>query len=249
MQLAERLAEHSAFAPLMSFAGRVQALRPPPIPHRVGGFGGAGGLTVFLREHAYEAVIDATHPFAARISLNAAIACATEHRPLAVLTRPAWGAVDGDSWIDVETTTAAATALGTTPRRVFLAIGRQDLAAFRGGVAHRYVIRAVDPPDAATIPEDARVITARGPFHGDDELALLMSEKIDVVVSKNSGGQATYGKIAAARRLGLPVVMIQRPRAAVAGELHDPDAAMAWLEALRLRRDGVARETDHGAPP
>ncbi len=249
MQLAQCLKDHSAFAPLMSFAGRTRDLRLPPIPHRVGGFGGAHGLAAYLREGGFAAVVDATHPFAARMSDNAVAACAEARVPLAVFTRPAWTRQTGDTWIEVDDAASAAAALGGTPRTVFLAIGRQDLGAFRGGVAHRYVVRAVDAPDADALPHGARVIAARGPFAADEELALLRHEEIDVVVSKNSGGSATYGKIAAARQLGLPVVMLKRPRSGAGGELHKVEAVMAWLDVLRRQADSAARGASHDTAP
>lgn len=240
MQLAALLADNGAYAPLMSFAGRTQALRPPPIPHRVGGFGGAEGLATFLREKRFAAVVDATHPFAVRMSANAATACGQVHLPLMVLTRPAWKRQRGDNWIEVESFAAAAAALGEAPRTVLLTVGRQELAAFRGGVAHRYVVRTVDAVDAVLLPDAAQVILARGPFDTADELQLMRDAAIELVVSKHSGGAATYGKIAAARELGLPVVMIKRPRAAVEGELHDASAVLAWLEALRATHDAAS---------
>ncbi len=240
MQLAERLAGIDDYAPLMSFAGRTEALRLPRIPHRVGGFGGVEGLAAFLREHRFAAVVDATHPFAMRMSANAATACGKVHLPLVVLTRPAWRRVEGDDWIEVDGFEAAAVALGEVPRSVFLTVGRQELAAFRGGVAHRYVARMVDAVDAELLPKGARVVLARGPFDAVAELELMRDAAIDVVVSKNSGGAATYGKIAAARELRLPVVMVKRPRAAVEGELHDADAVLAWLEALRATHDAAS---------
>lgn len=246
MQLVALLAADAGFAPVMSFAGRTNDLRLPNIPHRVGGFGGAEGLGRHLREHGIAAVVDATHPFAARMSENASIACETAHVPLVVFTRPAWTRVAGDDWIEVDGFQAAAAALGDIPRNAFLAVGRQELAAFGGGVAHRYVVRSVDAVAPELLPSGARQIQARGPFEVADELRLLREANVDVVVSKNSGGAATYAKIAAARELGLTVVMIRRPRPAIEGALHDAGAVMAWLQALQLTHGGDAGG-DHGA--
>jgi precorrin-6A/cobalt-precorrin-6A reductase len=243
MQLGERLHGNADYAPLMSFAGRTRALRPPPTPHRVGGFGGWQGLAAFLTQGGYRAVVDATHPFAARMSDNARRACAANHVPLAVLTRPPWQSEAGDSWVDVADMTAAAAALGETPRTVFLTIGRQELAAFRPAIAHRYIARAVDAPDTDALPPGAKVITARGPFALEDELRLMRDHKVDVVVAKNSGGHAAYAKVVAARQLGLPVIMVRRPRGPGADDLHDLDAVLAWLDAERRR------QSDHGSPP
>lgn len=239
MQLAGRLAGNADYAPLMSFAGRTAQLRLPPIPYRIGGFGGAEGLGSVLQAQQFAAVVDATHPFATRMSTNAAVACGRCHVPLAVFTRPAWKRVKGDDWIEVESFAAALDALGTEPRTVFLAIGRQELAAFRQGTPHRYTVRTVDPVDPDLLPVGASLIQARGPFDEAAELQLLQDRNIEIVVSKNSGGDATYAKIAAARELGLPVVIVRRPPPAAEGELHDVDAVLAWLEALRLRAHGA----------
>lgn len=240
MRLAERLTADANYAARMSFAGRTIDLRPPAIPYRVGGFGGGNGLAAYLRAEKIAAVVDATHPFAARMSANAAMATADTHIPLIVFTRPRWERQDTDAWIEVDDFDGARAALGEEPKTVFLTVGRQELGAFRGGVAHRYIVRSVDPPEPKMLPDGAHVILARGPFQEADELTLLRDAGAQVVVSKNSGGAATYGKIAAARQLGIPVVMIRRPRPAIEGELHDVDAVWAWLEALRRTHDGAS---------
>lgn len=240
MRLADRLAADTNYLACMSFAGRTADLRLPPIPHRVGGFGGAAGLTQFLRDKSIAALVDATHPFAARMSANAAMACAEAHVPLIVYTRSAWRRAPGDDWIEVDGFEEAARALGETPRTVFLAVGRQELGAFRDGVPHRYIVRSIDAPDQHSLPQGARLILARGPFALSDEVALLRETGAEIVVAKNSGGDATYGKIAAARQLGIPVVLISRPRPAFEGELHDAEAVHMWLEALRRTHDAAS---------
>lgn len=240
MRLAERLAADANYAARMSFAGRTNELRAPAVPYRVGGFGGSSGLAAHLRAENIAAVVDATHPFASRMSANAVIASAEAHVPLIVYTRPGWERQDGDAWIDVDDFDSARAALGEEPKTVFLAVGRQELGAFCGGVAHRYIVRSVDAPERALLPAGARVILARGPFEEAAELTLLRNAGAEIVVSKNSGGAATYGKIAAARQLGIPVIMIRRPRPAAEAELHDADAVWAWLEALRRRHDATA---------
>lgn len=231
MQLGELLAQRAAYAPVLSFAGRTGNPRLPTIAYRIGGFGGALGLAAYLREQGLRAVIDATHPFAARISANTTLACRETGLPLAVLTRPAWQRADGDRWIEVDSFAAAAGALGETPRNVFLAVGRQELAAFRDG-AHRYLIRSVDAVAADVVPRDAVTILARGPFDEAAETELMRQHAIDIVVAKNSGGAATYAKIAAARALGLPVVMIRRPAEAQGAVFTSSGDVLVWLEAL-----------------
>lgn len=229
--LAQRLARRQDIPAILSFAGRTQSPKLPPIPFRIGGFGGIDGLCNFLLAKEIHAVVDATHPFAVRISEHAASACERARVPLVALTRPAWEPQNGDRWIFAEDIEAAVRALGDVPRRVFLTHGRLQLAAFASAPQHSYVIRAIDPPaDLMTLPRH-RLILARGPFLTGDEVKLMRDEGIEIVVTKNSGGQSTYAKIEAARTLQIPVVMIRRPLIPRAGELFDPDQVMAWLDA------------------
>jgi precorrin-6A/cobalt-precorrin-6A reductase len=210
-QLAERLASRADLAVTLSLAGRTASPAPQPVPVRVGGFGGAAGLATWLGAQAIDLLIDATHPYAARMSANAADAAARTKVPLVALDRPAWTAVAGDRWTDVPDMPAAVQALGAVPRRAFLALGRNELAPFAAAPQHFYLIRSVDPVEPRLAVPHAVYLTGRGPFHEADEYGLLAQHRIDIVVAKNSGGAATYGKIAAARRLGLPVIMLARP--------------------------------------
>jgi len=224
-EIARALAGEARFAPVLSLAGRTQAPVEPPIPWRVGGFGGAEGLAAYLRDERISALIDATHPFAARMKANAAQAAALADVPRVAVLRPAWQRQDGDRWTEVADMARAFAALGPERRRVFLAIGRQELAAF--GPPHAYLIRSVDRPDP--VPPDATVITARGPFTLDAERALLVTHRIEVLVTKNAGGAATMAKLAAARGLGLPVVMVARPAPPEPPVVGDAAGALAWL--------------------
>jgi precorrin-6A/cobalt-precorrin-6A reductase len=166
------------------------------------------------------------------------VEAATETRtPLVRVERGAWAAADGDRWCSVESMSAAALALGGEPRRVFLSVGRQEVAAFAAAPQHDYLVRAIDRFDPA-LPR-ARVIAARGPFALDDELALLRREAIEIVVSKNSGTPATYAKIEAARRLGLPVVMIERPQLPAAATVDTVDGVLSWLHDALLEPRGA----------
>jgi precorrin-6A/cobalt-precorrin-6A reductase len=235
-RLAEQLADDARFELLLSFAGRTASLAAPGVPHRVGGFGGPAGLAAFLRAGGFGALLDLTHPFAARISANAVQAAREAEVPLLRLARSAWQPQPGDRWIDALDMSAAARALGAEPRRVFLSIGRLELEAFSAAPQHQYLVRAVD---AFTLPAPlahARLIRARGPFALADERALLEGERIEVVVSKNSGTDATYAKIEAARALGLPVVMVRRPALPVCPEVSTLQAAEAWLAQLQAGR-------------
>jgi precorrin-6A/cobalt-precorrin-6A reductase len=210
-QLAGKLAHRKDFSVTLSLAGRTESPMAQGVPVRTGGFGGADGLAAYLRGEHVDLLIDATHPYAARISANAAKAARQADVPILALRRPGWEPVAGDHWTLVDGVTEAASALGTAPRRVFLAIGRQEAGAFEAAPQHRYLIRSVDPVEPALAVPDAQYVLARGPFAEADERALLEKYRIDAVVSKNSGGAATYGKIAAARALGIELVVIRRP--------------------------------------
>lgn len=208
-QLAGKLVED--FLVTLSLAGRTESPVAQGVPVRSGGFGGADGLAAYLKETRTDLLIDATHPYAARISANAAQAARTSVVPILALRRPGWEPIDGDRWTQVDTTGDAVHALGSPPRRAFLALGRQEVAAFEAAPQHHYLVRSVDPVEPKLAVPDATYLLARGPFREADERALLEEHRIDVVVSKNSGGEATYGKIAAARALGIEVVMVRRP--------------------------------------
>ncbi len=218
------------FDALMSFAGTTRTPRPPPIAYRVGGFGGVEGLAAFLRKNAIDLMIDATHPFAARMKPNAVGAARLAGVPLLGIHRPAWVAGEGDNWIHVADMAAAARALGSETRRVLLTIGQKDLAAFQAAPWHHYIVRSVDPPELASMPPDAETIAARGPFRLEDELDLLGRIDVSVLVTKNSGGSATEAKLAAARALGVAVVMVDRPKPAEGVEqVADAAGALRWL--------------------
>ena len=209
--IAASLAVRADVSTILSLAGRTAAPVPQPVPTRHGGFGGAAGLAAYLASDEIDLLVDATHPFASRMSANAVAAAAQVGIPLLVLRRPAWTPHADDHWQIVATMRAAALALGNTPKRVFLAVGRSEIAVFEAAPQHVYLLRSVDPVDPAPALPHLTQLLSRGPFAEHDEADLLRREKIEVVVSKNSGGAATIGKIVAARRLGLPVVMVARP--------------------------------------
>ncbi|WP_040593650.1 cobalt-precorrin-6A reductase [Mesorhizobium metallidurans] len=210
-QLAGKLAARADLAITLSLAGRTENPVTQGVPTRVGGFGGAEGLAAYFGEAGMHLLIDATHPYAGRISANAAQAARNTGVPIIALRRPGWESVRGDRWIPVDNVAGAVEALGASPRRVFLALGRQEVAAFEAAPQHHYLIRSVEPVEPRLAVHDATYLLARGPFREADERTLLESHSIDTVVSKNSGGEATYGKIAAARALGIEVIVIRRP--------------------------------------
>jgi precorrin-6A/cobalt-precorrin-6A reductase len=225
--LAEALAR-AGRAAIYSYAGRVATPRARPLPARIGGFGGAEGLAAYLRAEKIAAVVDATHPFAARISANARAACAAAGVPLRALERPAWRAGPGDRWTRVADVAAAAEALPGEPTMVFLAIGKQGLAPFAERPEHRYLLRLVDPVEAPPLP-GAEVVVARGPFDVAGDLALLREHRVGLIVAKNSGGSGAEAKLVAARALGLPVLMIDRPAAPERAVLGSVGEVMDWL--------------------
>jgi precorrin-6A/cobalt-precorrin-6A reductase len=232
-KLAELLAGQSGISSMLSFAGRTTALRAPQIPYRVGGFGGVDGLNAYLEAERIDVLVDATHPFAEQISRHAAIAAARTKVPLVVLSRSAWVAQPGDHWIDVAEMAAAAAALGREPRRVFLTIGRLQIGAFAAAPQHFYLIRTIEPLARPPNLPHHRAILGRGPFAFEAEEKLMREESIDAVVTKNSGGEAAFAKLRAARHLGLPVVMVARPQQASGLVLHDPADVIAFLLAHR----------------
>jgi precorrin-6A/cobalt-precorrin-6A reductase len=214
----------------LSLAGRTAAPQPHPVPVRSGGFGGAEGLARYLREQGIDALIDATHPYADTISANAARAAQAANVPLIALRRRPWPEVPDDAWIEVDTIEGAVQALGDTPRRVFLALGRKQLQPFGAAPQHVYLIRSVDPVDPPLPVPRATYIVARGPFSEAEDGALLERHRIERIVAKNSGGEATYGKIAAARRRGIPVIMLKRPALPEVESVETVVEVLAWLD-------------------
>ncbi|MFF2042111.1 cobalt-precorrin-6A reductase [Kitasatospora sp. NPDC058170] len=217
-----------------SLAGRVAEPRLPAGEVRIGGFGGPDGLAAWLRAEAVDAVVDATHPFAAAMSHNAALAAAATGVPLLALRRPGWTAVDGDRWHRVDSLDAAAALLPALGRRVFLTSGRQGIRAFAHLDGLHFLARSVDAPEPP-MPASTEVLLDRGPFTLDGERAVLRAHRIDVVVTKDSGGAATAPKLAAARELGLPVVVVERPPVPSGIPVaEDVPAALDWLTARGL---------------
>lgn len=226
--LATLLAEAQIEATL-SLAGRTRNPAAQPLPTRVGGFGGAEGLARYLKDQRITHVVDATHPFAAQMSRNAAEACAVLRLPLIALTRAAWQAQPGDRWQHVPDMAGAARALDRPATRVFLAVGRMQLAAFAAQPQHHYLLRLVDAPQAPLPLPQTEVVVDRGPFTSDGDLALMRRHRTEIVVAKNAGGPGALSKITAARALGIPVMMIDRPALPQRPETHDPAEVLRWL--------------------
>lgn len=214
---------------VLSYAGRVASPKPQPVPVRTGGFGGAEGLARHLTAGGVTHLIDATHPFAATMSRNAVAAAEATGIPLAALVRPAWQAGPGDRWQEVPDLAGAIAALDGPARRVFLALGRQSLDAFAARPQHHYLLRLVDAPDGPLPLPRAEVVVARGPFDTAGDAALMTAHGTEVVVAKNAGGSGAAAKLAAARALDLPVVMIARPPVPARMELGSVAAVLDWL--------------------
>jgi len=234
---ASQLAAHLAQAwtgagrqAVFSYAGRTARPATPPLPRRVGGFGGVAGLADYLRAEAITHVVDATHPFAAQMSTNAVQACAEVGVDLVALERPAWAAQAGDSWCNVADMEGAVAALPQAGARVFLAIGKQYVAEFAAKPQNHYLLRLVDRPDAPLALPDATVVVARGPFEAAGDETLMRTHAITHVVAKNAGGAGAEAKLIAARALGLPVIMIDRPEIPARQVLGSVAEVKRWLD-------------------
>lgn len=225
--LAARL--HPEIDVVSSLAGRVPDPALPVGEVRIGGFGGLDGLVAWLSEHRIDAVVDATHPFAATITAHADSACRRLGVPSVVLARPAWG--HGRAIVVGSDSQAAEVVVGQGFSRIFLTTGRSGTAAF-SAVDAWFLIRAVTAPDVGTLPHRHQLLLSRGPYRYDDELRLLRDHGIDAVVTKNSGGDMTRAKIDAADALGITVVMVARP--ALPEGVHTVvtvDDAVDWVRA------------------
>ena len=231
LALARALALHRPdLAVTTSLAGATSTPVQPPGAVRIGGFGGSEGLGDWLHQAEVAAVVDATHPFAATMAGHAAAACTACGIPRLKLVRPMWQRRDGDRWIAVADAAAAAQALVTLgARRVFLTLGTRELRAFAGLDSMVFTVRMIEAPAEPLPLARADLILARGPFGEREEYALIAGRRIDAVVAKASGGDATRGKIDAARALGLPVVMIARPQMPPGPTVDEPAAVLAWL--------------------
>ena len=228
-ELAGRLANDNRFSVVASLAGVTANPESYPVETRIGGFGGADGLSDYLKKHRFSAVIDATHPFARSISTNAVAASGDRKIPIVRLVRPAWLPEPGDNWTparDVE----HAVDLVPDGARVFLAIGRKEISAFKNRFRIWCLMRMIEAPDEKTRLPPGELLLARPSRFVDDEKALMERHRITHLVAKNSGGPAGYAKIQAARALKLPVVMIRRPLLPAIPEVETVAGVLAWLD-------------------
>ncbi|HXH15798.1 MAG TPA: cobalt-precorrin-6A reductase [Sphingomonas sp.] len=215
---------------VLSYAGRVASPKAQPIPVRVGGFGGVEGLAGYLRDNAVTHLVDATHPFAARMSGNALAAARRAGVAPIALTRPAWAPVPGDRWTHVADIDAAVAALSGDARRVMLALGRMHVDAFAVQPQHDYLLRFVDPPDRAPALPRHHLIVDRGPFDIEGDRRVMEGHGTEMLVCKNAGGIGAVAKLGAARALGVPVIMIDRPALPARREVHAVADVLGWLD-------------------
>ena len=228
--LAELCAE-KGLPVIASLAGATADPRPYPVPLRVGSFGGADGFLAYLRDNGIRAVVDATHPFAQKITERTADLCREIGIPYLRFERPGWVQGDKDNWTWVEQAAEAAALIPPTAT-VFLATGRQSLPEFSGLTAGRVLVRVVDPPQVAGPIQNINWIVDRGPFDYASEVALFIREKVDVVVTKDAGGSGARAKLDAARDLGIPVILLRRPAPPDAPMVQDIGQAMEWITRL-----------------
>lgn len=213
-----------------SIAGVTEDPAALALPTRVGGFGGAEGFEAFLEDRSIRAVVDATHPFAARITGRTATICAARGMPYLHVLRHPWAEEEGDDWIHVASAAEAASVVAPGAC-VFLATGRQTLAEFAGLAGRRVICRVIDPPREPFPFEGGEFVIGRPSRHGEDEAALLSALGVDAIITKNSGGPGR-GKLDAARELGLDVIMIARPPMPSAERVATPAEALDWIRAL-----------------
>lgn len=226
--VAEGLAGRPEIDAIASFAGTTKAPKPLPIPTRIGGFGGDDGFRAYLASERITAVLDATHPYAARISARSARICAERGLPHARLLRPEWRPEAGDDWIHARDEADVARHL-PAGARVFLATGPEKLAAYEGLAPFHILCRRVDPaPGPFPLPHGEWIL-GRPPFREEEERALFRRFRVDVLVTKNSGGASGRAKLRAARTLGLPVIMVARPEPPKGLILESPEAALDWV--------------------
>lgn len=229
VKLADRTIDFPDLETITALAGRTSQPKTLAGTVRVGGFGGETGLVEYLQAMSIDLLVDATHPFAAQISWTAARAAKIVNIPHLMFIRPAWARSPLDTWIEINSIAASVLAIPPTAERIFLTIGRQQLAPFAGLTDRWCLIRSIDPPDPAITLPPGRLLLDRGPFTLERERQLLITEKIHAIVSKNSGGEATYAKIIAARELNIPIVMVQRPIAPNGDQVEDLASALKWL--------------------
>ncbi len=211
LRVTKVVSELSGIDTIYSLSGATKSPKLPNCRTRVGGFGGVEGLLQYLGKEKFDGLVDVTHPYASQMANHAALACEESNIPRIKFVRPAWIKVSGDDWRGAQNLEEAAESIPEIAQRIFLATGHKDLPVFKSLSERWFLVRLVDAPKAEISLDKYQLILGRGPFNLETEIKLFKTHKIDAVVSKNSGG-STYAKIEAARNLGLPVIMIDRPK-------------------------------------
>ncbi|WP_419901258.1 cobalt-precorrin-6A reductase [Kiloniella sp.] len=229
--LANLLAEDNQLEVITSRAGVTKKRKTVAGQERVGGFGGIDGLKHYLRDKQISAVVDATHPFAQAMTAHAFQACTDLNIPHVILSRPTWIETDADRWINVEDIEGALNHLRSCkkPWHAFITTGQKELEAFTNIPHHKYLARMIEQPELSPLPTNIKILFERGPFSLANEIKLLQEHSIDIIISKNSGGEATAAKLQAARKCHIPVLMISRPELPPANVAESPELARKWL--------------------
>ncbi len=228
-QIANALHQAGYTDVIASLAGATRHPKPLPVPIRIGGFGGADAQKEFIINKGISAVVDATHPFANQISLRTSALCQSLDLPYVQLLRDPWHPEPEDRWVPVKTGAAAKDNIpsGST---VFLAVGRQTLLEFEGLRKCTLICRQIDAPEGPFPFENGRFLVGQPPFSVEDELELFKKLKIDWLAVKNAGGAASKTKLTAAQKLGIPVLMLERPIQPGAPKLRTVEEALTWIE-------------------
>lgn len=229
-QIAQALADQE-LQTIASLAGVTRTPKEMAVPVRVGGFGGDEGFRDYLTKENITAVLDATHPFAARISNRSARICAEQDIPYCQVLRPGWVPKTGDHWVMIDAEEQAADYIAPGSK-IFLATGRQTLGKFNNLLNCKLICRQIDPPDRPFPFPNGEFLVGRPPFSVAEERALFARLQIDWLVVKNAGGKASATKLTAARELGIKVAMINRPLAPDTPKVETVQAALAWVAGL-----------------
>ena len=244
--LAEKLEKHPDFKAISSLAGRTSIPRKPAGAYRTGGFGGVEGLAKYITDENIDAILDATHPFAAKITNNASLAANQARCPIIHINRPQWQKQKNDNWVEFNTMQEAAEEIEQTQSPCLLTIGRLELSAFIERTDIQFLCRAIEPPkntdpikqsnrnpkNEDDWPENFKFLYAKGPYNYEDEHSLFTKHKIKSIVTKNSGGEKAKAKLDVARDLNIPVIMIKRPKLPTGHFVETTMDALNWLEQI-----------------
>ena len=244
--LAETLENNTDYKVISSLAGRTSIPRKPAGTYRTGGFGGSEGLVKYLTDENIHAIIDATHPFAEKITINASLAAKKTNCPIIHISRPEWQKQKNDNWIEVPTMQEAAKVIDAEHTPCFLTIGRLELSTFINRNDIQFLCRAIEPPkntdpikqsnrnpkNEDEWPDNFKFIYAKGPYNYQDEKKLIKEHGIKCIVTKNSGGEKAKAKLDVAKDLNIPVIMIKRPPSPKGLIVKKTEDALKWLEKI-----------------